>query len=64
MKKNITPKSSLEIGSLVRHKSSGSIGIVVYVSPTPEAVHHIEVWICDDNSTRWWSHEFCEVICK
>ncbi len=51
----------LEIGSLVKH-TSGSIGIVLYISPHDEAIHHIEVWIAGANETRWWSLEHTEVL--
>ncbi len=55
----------VDIGSLVRHKSGGTIGIVIYISPDgPSMSHHIEVWIPNENDTRWWSKHYCEVICR
>jgi len=55
----------VDIGSLVCHKSSGTIGIVIYISPDePSVSHHVEVWIPTENDTRWWSKQYCEVICR
>ena len=43
----------IEVGSLVRHHSSGAMGIVVYVSPDQRNLHHIEVWIPIYVTTVW-----------
>jgi hypothetical protein len=52
-----------EPGTLVRHRSSGVIGIVLFVSHVPESTHHLEVWVAIDTNTRWWSALYTEVIC-
>lgn len=54
----------IEVGSLVRHYTSGAIGIVVYISPDQSHLHHIEVWIPIYANTVWWAKSYTEVICR